>query len=77
MVEAEYTCEGKKTIIQCKENDKVKDICIKFCEKTSKKFWSTLFLLKDEKIYKDMITNKNENQNKPTILADEVQHKKM
>ena len=33
MVEAEFIYTGVKTVIQCKEDDKMKDICQKFQEK--------------------------------------------
>ena len=76
MVEAEFTCDGMKTIIQCIENQKMKDICKQFCDKSQKKFESTLFLLGGEKVdmekeFKDMITNNSENPNKLTIFAND------
>ena len=81
MLETEFTCEGMKTIIQCKENDNVKDICNKFCVKTGKEIDKSLFLYEGEKInlekkIKDMITNKNENQNKLSILVSDTLVKK-
>ena len=76
MLETEFLYEGSTAVIQCHENDKMLDICYKFCVKINKEIGDIVFLYKGEKVnfgkqYKDMISNQNgSNSNRLIILAN-------
>jgi len=76
MFETIFNFEGKSTKVQCNENDKMIDICKKFCGKVGKEINNLFFLFQGEKInlekeFKDMISNKSENKNQLIILVNE------
>ena len=76
MLQTEFIYEGQKTVIQSNENDKMLDICYKFCVKIHKEIGDIIFLFKGEKVnfgkqYKDMISNQSGNENKLIILAND------
>ena len=76
MFETVFNFEGKSTSVQCNENDKMIDICKKFCGKVGKEIDNVFFLFQGEKIdlekqFKDMVPKSSENKNKLTILVND------
>ena len=76
MKEAEFIYEDKKIIIQCNENDLVKDICKKFASKLNLEMSSLFFICGGEKINLDLTFNNllntaNKDANKISIIVFE------
>ena len=76
MSETIFNYEGRSTTVQCNENEKMMDICKRFCGKVGKEIDNMLFLYQGqqldlEKQFKDMIIKGNENNNKLTILVND------
>ena len=70
-----FTYEGNTTSIQCDENDKVRDICLKFCTKVNEDLDCLYFLyggekLKEELTFKEIINGPDIERNKMNIVVN-------
>ena len=74
MAEAIFNYNGINSIIQCKKNDKIKNICDKFCMKIQKDINELVFiyggeLLKLELDFNQVINQIDKDKNKINILV--------
>ena len=74
MAEAIFNYNGINTIIQCKENERVKNICDKFCMKLQKDINKLIFiyggeLLKLELDFNQVVNQIDKDKNKINILV--------
>ena len=76
MKEVEFIYEDKKIIIQCNENDKIKDICKRFASKLNLEMNSLFFICGGEKInlelsFINLANTMNKESNKISIIVFE------
>ena len=76
MSEAVFNFDGRPTNVQCNENDKMIDICKRFCGKVGKEIGNMVFLFQGQKLdlektFKDLIPKGSENNHKLTILVND------
>ena len=73
MAEINFTYFGRHTLIQCKNEDKLKDICEQYCIKLQKDINQLIFIysgeLNLELKYKDMISGMDKENKKMNILV--------
>ena len=70
-----FSYKGSETIIQCQENEKMKDICNKFVNKAKQDINNLYFMYNGDIIdmelkYKDIINEVDKKRNKINILVD-------
>ena len=84
MSQVEFKYNGLSFIIQCNENDKIKNICQQFCEKAqidkNKIFFSYNGKagneFNEELTFNQMINSLDKNENKMTILVNNINEEK-
>ena len=74
--------KGSETIVQCQENEKMKDICNKFVNKTNQDINNLYFMYNGEIIdmelkYKEIINEVDKKRNKINILVEEYIRKRI
>ena len=68
MAEIKFTYIGRETLIQCKNEDKLKDICEQFCTKQQKDIDKLIFIYSGEVLNLELklkeVINKTDKENK-------------